>query len=144
MKKIVVLGLILILSLALASCGDLLDNLMGVTIPSRLNKFVEKINAGDWSNIYRDLHPDAESYEQAKSGSFWSALFPEENYTVPYIPPLDGIEEGTKIMTTTINYTVSGSSASDVFLVTFKQDSAGDWYILKIIRDTSELFKVVP
>jgi len=142
MKKTLCILVIIVCAFALVSCGDLLSLLLGdmeqYTIRQRLDSFVSKLNNGEWSSIYLDMHPEASSYEQSKEGTFWSSLFPNDNYEIQYLDPTTGTEP---VMTTTMTYDLNDSSASDYITITFKEDGEANWKIYKIERNGNELFR---
>lgn len=142
MKKTLFIVAVILSAFLLASCGDLLAGLLGgledpVTISERLEGFVTKINNEQWDSIYQDMHPDALNYDQSKEGTFWSDLFTNENYAIPYATPTTGADS---VMTTTMTYDIGDTEFSDNVTITFRQ-SGEDWYIYKIEREGTELFR---
>ena len=65
-------SLVLISVLVFSGCSGVSD----VSISERLNRFIADANAGNYSTMFENLHPDSGSYNQAKDPAFWENYFP--------------------------------------------------------------------
>ena len=129
----VLLAGVLILITTFVSCD--LSGGEGVSIEERIEMFMDDINAGNYSNLYKHIHPSADFYEQTHNAIYWNApgVFPEdEKYTLDVIVPIGDV------VTTILNSDISYSDATIIFVM--KKDG-DDYKILKITIEDEEILK---
>ncbi|GAB4363670.1 MAG: hypothetical protein Kow009_00230 [Spirochaetales bacterium] len=127
------IGIAIALILVTTFFGCDLFGVKGVTIEERIDMFMEDVNAGNYGNLYKHIHPDAELYEQTKSPDYWNkpGVFPSgETYQLGVIIPVGDV------VTTTISSTASYSD--DTIIFQMKKDGE-DYKILKITISTEVL-----
>jgi len=132
-KRRQVFWVALALALVTVFFGCDLFGAKGVTIEERINMFMKDVNAGNYSNLWKHIHPDAELFDEAKSADYWSkpGVFPSsEKYTLGLIIPAGDL------VTTTINSSTSYNGNT----IIFKMKKDGDDYkILKITIDETPI-----
>ena len=142
MKKTIFVIVLIISAFLLASCGDimsLLPGLGGVTPEAQLTAFIANLNNQNWTAIGDQIYDNGtdSSYDEAQLGTFWSELYQNESYSVDDgITAVDGIETGTKVISTKLYYTISGTTTETDDDVTFTFKVTDNvWLISKIERD---------
>ncbi len=125
---------VLIVSSTFVSCD--LSGGEGVSIEERIDMFMDDINKGNYSNLYKHIHPDADQYSETKKPDYWygpGGAFPEgETYT------LGGIVPDGDMVTTELNSKTLYRKATIIFVM--KKDG-DDYKILKITIESEDILK---
>lgn len=132
-RQFFLVALALILVTAFFGCD--LFGAKGVTIEERIDMFMKDVNAGNYSNLWKHIHPSADYFEEAKSADYWNkpGVFPSgEKYTLGLIIPVGDL------VTTTI--TSETSYAGDTIIFEMKKDG-DDYKILKITIGIEPIIK---
>jgi hypothetical protein len=132
-RQFFLVALALILVTAFFGCD--LFGAKGVTIEERIDMFMKDVNAGNYSNLWKHIHPSADFFEEAKSADYWNkpGVFPSgEKYTLGLISPVGDL------VTTTI--TSETSYPGDTIIFEMKKD-ADDYKILKITIGIEPIIK---
>jgi len=127
-RQFFLVALALILVTAFFGCD--LFGAKGVTIEERIDMFMKDVNAGNYSNLWKHIHPSADYFEEAKSADYWNkpGVFPSgENYSLGAIVPV------LDVVTTKLNSTASYNNATIIFTM---QKDGDDYKIKKIVIDT--------
>ncbi len=98
-----------------------------VSISERIDMFISDANNGNYSNMYKHIHPDAAKYDQGKTANFWSSDFQDSNHS------LSTLNISGEIVTSTISSTTYGTDTDIRF--TMKEDGKDIWKILKLEID---------
>ena len=132
-RQFFLVALALILVTAFFGCD--LFGAKGVTIEERIVMFMKDVNEGNYSNLWKHIHPSAYYFEQAKSADYWNkpGVFPSgEKYTLGLIIPA-----GDRVITTIRSET---SYAEDTIIFEMKKDG-DDYKILKITIDSAQIIR---
>jgi len=132
-RQFFLVALALILEAAFFGCD--LFGAKGVTIKERIDMFMKDVNEGNYSNLWKHIHPSADYFEQAKSADYWNkpGVFPSgEKYSLEAIVPV------LDVVTTKLNSTASYKNAIIIFTM---QKDGDDYKILKITIDSAQIIR---